>query len=239
MSATGLVLAFLVMGAGSCVQGMVGFGASLIAAPFLLLIDDRFVPGPITVASVGLNLVPIVAGRGGVVDREVRWAIAGLVPGTLVGGAILAALSTEVLSIVFAGLVMIAVALSLSGLHPRRTPRSLAAAGTASGVMGTVSGIGGPPIALVYQHEPAALLRATLPRFFLAGSLMSIVAIAASGHLGVDQIGPSIVLAAAAQAGWLVSKQLVHHVDGRSARPVVLALSVSAAAAVVVRQVLG
>jgi uncharacterized membrane protein YfcA len=239
MSVTALALAFLVMGAGSCVQGMVGFGASLIAAPFLVLIDDRFVPGPITVASVGLNLVPIIAGRGGAVDRQVRWAIAGLVPGTVAGGVVLATLSTDVLSIAFACLVVLAVGLSLSGLEPRRTPRSLAAAGAASGVMGTVSGIGGPPIALVYQPEPAALLRATLPRFFLAGSLLSIIAISASGRLGAEEIRPSIVLAIAAQVGWLVSKPLVRHVDGRSARPVVLALSVGAAVAVVIREIAG
>ena len=40
------------MGLGALVQGTVGFGQSLVAAPLLLLIDTRLVPGPLTVAEV-------------------------------------------------------------------------------------------------------------------------------------------------------------------------------------------
>jgi len=56
----------------------------------------------------------------------------------------------------------IAVLLSVSGLSLRRTDSNLVGAGVVSGFMGTVSGIGGPPIALVYHTS--------LPRYCAARS---------------------------------------------------------------------
>lgn len=44
------------MGVGCALQGAVGFGADLVAAPLLVLIDDRLVPGPTIVATGVLNL---------------------------------------------------------------------------------------------------------------------------------------------------------------------------------------
>ena len=238
MSPTTIALAAVVMAMGSCVQGAVGFGAALVAAPLLVLLDERFVPGPITVASIALNLALIVTRSDVLVDRRVAWAIAGLVPGTIVGGLVLAALPADGLSVAFAVIVVLAVVLSLSGLRLATEPRNLAGAGVVAGVMGTVSGIGGPPIALVYQHEPAALLRGTLPRFFLAGGVLSTVAIAGAGHLGGDEVVPSIVLVAAALAGSPLSGPVARHLDQRSARPAVLGLSVLAAVAVLLREAL-
>jgi len=147
-------------------------------------------------------------------------------------------LPADGLSVAFAVMVVLAVVLSLSGLRMATVPRNLAGAGVISGVMGTVSGIGGPPIALVYQHEPAALLRGTLPRYFLVGGLLSIVAIGRAGHLGGDEVVPSIVLVAAALAGSPLSGPVARHLDQRSARPVVLGLSVVAAVAVLIRELL-
>ena len=45
MDATGLLLAFVVMTLGASIQGVVGFGANLLAAPLLALIDPQLVPG--------------------------------------------------------------------------------------------------------------------------------------------------------------------------------------------------
>ena len=63
MTVTEAVLAALIFGAGAAVQGAVGFGANLVAAPLLVLLDDGFVPGPVIVASGVLNV--LLAWRSG------------------------------------------------------------------------------------------------------------------------------------------------------------------------------
>ena len=74
----------------------------------------------------------------------------------------------------FAVLVLLAVAVSIQGRRLAPPDRNLAGAGLASGFMGTISGIGGPPIALAYLGLDGPALRATLARYFLVGNLVAI-----------------------------------------------------------------
>jgi uncharacterized membrane protein YfcA len=239
MSPAGLVAAALVMALGACVQGVVGFGAALVSAPLLVLIDTDLVPGPITLSTLVLNIILIVMVRDDQqVDHAIRYAMAGLVPGAIAAGGALWVLDAEGLAVVFALLVFLAVALSISGLSVERTPRMLVAAGTLSGFMGTVSSIGGPPIALLYQRERALVLRSTLPRFFLVASVVAIVILVAVGRLGPTEVVQGLALLPGVALGVAIAPRLSGHVDRRSARPVVLGLSLVAATAVLVKELL-
>lgn len=228
-------LAALIFAAGAAVQGAVGFGANLVAAPLLVLLGEGFVPGPVTVASGLLNLLVVGRHGAGEVDPTVNTAIAGQVVGAIVAGAVLAALPADALSIVFAVLVLLAVAVTTAGRRLRPSRRNLAGAGVASGFMGTISGIGGPPIALAYLGLHGAALRATLARFFLVGNLVAIPTLMVVGQLGRDELGECLVLLPGAVVGFLTSGWLARHVDRATVRPIILGLSTAAALAVLVR----
>src|SRR5207237_853757 len=75
-----------------------------------------------------------------------RLSLLGLATATVCGAAALGAIRTEHLSKVFALLVLLAVALSVSGLRVQPTWPALFLGGGAAGVMGTMVGIHGPPI---------------------------------------------------------------------------------------------
>jgi len=229
------VLAAVVMAAGCALQGAVGFGANLVAAPLLLLLDERFVPGPTIVATGVLNLLVIRREGSSRVDPTVGTAIAGQVVGTLGAGAVLAVIADRPLSLLFAGLVLVAVVLSAAGWQLSKTRPILAGVGALSGFMGTVSGIGGPPIALVYQQSDGPTLRGTLARYFTVGNVVAIPTLIVAGHLGRDELVPIAVLVPGALAGYAASGWLAGHLDKRTARPIILVLSAAAAVAVLIR----
>lgn len=231
-----MLLALLVMGAGACLQGAVGFGSNLIAAPLLILIDESFVPAPIVIASIVLNILVMRREGRGSYDPKVNAAMIGQVPGAVVAGLVLASLPQRGLSLLFAAIVLIAVAVSAAGWHLRPTRRTLAGAGIAAGFMGTISGIGGPPIALVYQRADGPTLRATLSRFFLVGGFVSIAVLAVAGRVGTENIAAIAIVIPASVAGFLVSGPFARRLDKGSVRPVVLTLSALAAIAVLVRE---
>ena len=57
-------------------------------------------------------------------------------------------------------------------------------AGATSGVLGTATSIGGPPMALVWQNSSGPKLRGTMSGFFLVGSVLSIAVLAITGGVG-------------------------------------------------------
>ena len=92
--------------------------------------------------------------------------------------------SRDGFSLLFAGLILAAVALSLARWRVRPTRRSLLVAGTLSGLMGTVTTIGAPPMGIVYQHAPGARTRGTLNAFFALGALVSLGALTSGQDFG-------------------------------------------------------
>lgn len=235
MTSGQLLLACAVVTVGSLVQGTIGFGNALVSAPLLLLIQPSLVPGPFTIAGIALNLLMLSGDRGSA-DPRIRWAAVGLVPGTVVAGVALAIMSDHALAVTASSFVLVAVLLSAGGLTIVPGPGSLLVTGAVSGFMGTVSSVGGPPVALLYQRAGGPRLRATLARFFVVSSSLALVAIVAAGRLDGDQLRAGIAMLPGALAGWLVARRLVGRVDRLTMRPVVLSVSAISAALVLVRE---
>ena len=235
MTTTQIALALLVIFIGSAIQGSVGFGLSLFAAPLLVLIDPMLVPGPAIVGSSVLNLLVIRREPAPGAWLEMRRPIVAQVPGAVAGAAVLAAVAVDNLTIFFSLLILVAVGLSISGLHPRRTPRNLTIAGVASGFMGTAVGIGGPPLALLYQKATGPEIRGALSRYFLCASVMSLLVLAAFGQFTIDDVRTGILLIPAGVLGYLLSSRLIGRIDAGAVRLAVLGLSAASALGALIR----
>ena len=238
MTGEELAIVFVVMTIGAIIQGAVGFGMNLVAAPILLIIDPALIPGPILVAGLALNVMMVVRERehGGL--GSVGWALGGRVPGTVAATAALVVLSTDSLAVVFALLILLGCALSLGGLRVRRTPSTLVGAGVLSGFMGTAVGVGGPPLALVYQNETGAVLRGALARYFTVGGVISIGMLVGVRQFEPAALAASLLLVPGVIFGFFVSRRLNRLIDGPRTRIAVLALSAASAVFVLVREVL-
>lgn len=228
------VVALTIVSVGACAQGALGFGLGLLAAPVLALLDDDLVPGPLLIVALVLTVLVARRERGRLDVRTVGWAVVGRVPGSVVGAIAVVTLPADALVVVFAVLVLTGVALSIVGWDIRPTPLTLFAAGATSGAMGSVTSIGGPPMALVFQHRSGPELRATLALFFVFGSALSILLLALAGEIGTDDLGWAAVLLPAMLVGYQTSRLVGHHLDRGIMRPAVLAFSAAASVGLLV-----
>ena len=133
-----------------------GFGLGLLAIPVLIFFDLRFVPGPLLVAALTLHMLVLRRDRSGVDASGLTMLLSGRVLGTIPAALILASLPLDGMKLLLAGVVLAGAIMGALHSSPRPTRPALFTAGTASGFMATVAGLGGPPVALIYQHSPGA-----------------------------------------------------------------------------------
>jgi hypothetical protein len=233
-----LVILFVVFAVSAAVQGAVGYGMALIAAPIATLIEPELIPGPLTLAALVLIFLVAARDKQALDFRGLRWALAGMVPGTIIGSLILTRLPTKGLVTVFAFLVLVAVGLSIAGLKVKPHPPSLLVSGWFSGLMGVLATLSGPPIALVYQNTSGPRLRATMSAYFIAASAVSLSSQVAVGELGLYDLKLALVLVPGILAGFFVSASIVDFVDRGYTRLAIMTLSTAAALMILVRRLI-
>jgi len=230
-----LLIAMAAVFFAAIVQSTVGMGFGQVAAPVLLLIDPAFVPSAVIIMGGAVAVAGAVRGRHDVAGREIGLALTGHVLGAICAGHVLImAADPAAFSLVFAGLLLLAVGLSLTTWQVQLSPRNLLAAGTVSGFMGTITSVGAPPMGIVYQNAPGPHVRATLNAFFAVGTVISLAALALHGWLGLGDVILALTLAPALAAGAWVSRYLTDFVDRRF-RPLVLIVCTASALAIIVK----
>jgi hypothetical protein len=131
------------------------------------------------------------------------------------------------------------VALSVREAVVPRNRVTLVTAGVISGVTGTATSIGGPPVALLYQGEAGPRVRATLSAFFSAGNSLALAALGVSGHLPGRDILAGLVFTACAAAGFAAAAGLRRFLDAGRTRAAVLAAAGGSALVLIVHSILG
>jgi hypothetical protein len=238
LSWSDLAVASVAVIVGALVQGSVGFGLGMVAAPTLMLIDERMVPAPLLVASMILTVLMTHREWHAIDFPGLTWALGGRVAGVVAGATMLTLLSGDAIAIVFGALVLMAVGLTASGLHvvPRRA--TLVGAGALSGFMGTVSSIGGPPMALLYQHAAGPRIRGTLSVFFVLGTGLSLLALWFIGRLGAAELALAAALVPGTVLGFALSGRARRVLDGGYTRRAVLSVAAAAGLLVLLRSVI-
>lgn len=235
MSLLAWLVATVAMFSGALVQGSIGFGLNMVAAPILVLLDPHFVPVPVIMVAFVLNCLLVPRHRHPHTWSTMRWPMIGALPAMVAGAAAVAVVSTRVLSIAFGVILLAAVALTASGRRLTHSTRNLVLAGGISGFMGTTTGVGGPPMALLFAHHPGPQLRASLLRFFLFTSVMALVLLAIFGQIRTSDLGLTARLLPGALAGYLVAPKVTQALDKGYVRHAVLVVCTVSAVLVLVK----
>nr|WP_198926437.1 sulfite exporter TauE/SafE family protein [Vibrio rumoiensis] len=198
---------------GSFVQSAIGFGLAIVAAPLLFLVSPDYVPAPIVMMALFNSFFNAYKYRKNIAIGGLKMAIYGRIPGSIAGGVLLLYVSSSILSLWLGGMVLIAVLISLLPIRFEPTSGRMAAAGFFSGFMGTSSSIGGPPMALILQHQDAHSLRGNLAAFFVFSSTMSLIVLYFIGHLTWNHVLLTMPLLPMGWLGYVAAQVVVKYVS--------------------------
>ncbi len=230
-----LLVAFLVTIVGAWVQGSLGLGFAIVTVPLLGLLDHRLVPVPQMLVVVPLTVGMAWRERHALEWKSMGWVLAGRIPGAVLGIALVKLASQSVLDIGIGVSVLGAALILATRGQPRRTPLLEFSAGTASGVSGMVSAIGGPPVALLYRKEQGATVRANLAGIFTIGVIITLFTRASAGEIAARDLEVAAALLPALLIGLALSHRTRGWVEGPWLRSGVLTLSVIAGSGLILR----
>jgi uncharacterized membrane protein YfcA len=230
-----LVYIFIITTLGATLQGSLGLGLGFVAVPLLAIIDTRFLPGPLILAALVLTILLAYRDHEAIQFKGIAWVLVGRVIGTLIGIQLLILIPEKNLSLTFAGMVILGVLLSISGLRIRLNAKNLLGSGTLSGLMATTAAIGGPPLALIYQYLKGPALRGTLSSIFVFGAIISVLALASAGYFGLVELKLSFILIPGILVGFVISKYTARILDKGFIRPAILTFSLASGLLLIIK----
>jgi len=222
---------------GATVQASIGIGVGMVASPVLAFADSDFIPATIVMSVLPLTFAVAWVDRTHVDRRGVGFALIGRVPGVIAGALVVSALSDRVVAMMVAASVMFAVVVSITSKRFRPTDKSLMVAGLASGFTGTTTGVGGPPMALTYQHADPATMRSTISAYFAVGAFLSMGALALAGEIGERQVKLAAMMVPAIVLGLVTARILQQRLQPSSIRPAVLVVCTATSIALVIQSI--
>ncbi|MFH8974317.1 sulfite exporter TauE/SafE family protein [Streptomyces sp. NPDC017890] len=222
MSWLPLVVLALTVAVAAFVQGSSGLGFALIVAPVAGILAPQLVPVFVLASMIPLNLYVAWRERASLDLRGAGWITGARLAATPAGLALLRLIPERSLGVFVGVATVLAAVVSLAA--PVFTPGRAAyvGAGAVTGLTETATGVGGPPLALVYQHRTPAELRSTVAACFLVGEVASLALLFAAGRGQVPELGWAFALLPAIAAGAWLSRLVHHRLDARRMRLCVL-----------------
>nr|WP_245398756.1 sulfite exporter TauE/SafE family protein [Oceaniglobus trochenteri] len=208
------------------VQGAIGIGFALIVAPIIGLTRPDLLPVTLLILMLPLNSHVAWRERAHVDWDGAKWITVGRFAGTFAGLWLLAALSAGQLDLAVGWFTILAAGAALVArpFDPNR-PTSLGV-GLFTGITETSTGIGGPPLALLYQHASGPVLRSTVAVCFLVGEVISLAVLAFAGRIGADQLLAALYLCPAVLVGSGLSRLTHSRIGGPGLRLAVLVFAI-------------
>ncbi|MEO0329100.1 MAG: sulfite exporter TauE/SafE family protein, partial [Pseudomonadota bacterium] len=195
LTTTEIMLCSAVILVAAVLQLSAGMGFGMIASPLLAFIKPELVPGMILCMGLTVSLTGAWRERQNIAISELKSGIGGRIVGSLIAFVILLLIpNIDVFQIVFGCIMFVAIALAASGLEITFSERKLFNLSILSGLMGTITAVGAPPMALIYHNRPPKIVRPTLNAFFGSACILGLTSLAFSGWLTLEVIIISLIL---------------------------------------------
>lgn len=220
-----LLIVFFIVMLGAIVQGSTSMGFAITAAPILMIINPSFVPVPTLLGGFTLSVYLLIRERKSIIFKGLGYSIFGRILGAIVAAYIIVIISPTYFSLVFGGLILLAVFFSLMKGNWEINQPKLFLAGFMSGIMGTLASIGSPPMGLLYQHQKAQVIRGTLSAFFTLGTIISLVSLSIVGKFSMVEVKLFLWMLPAFTLGFWLSKFVTTFLDKGYTRWAILAIS--------------
>lgn len=233
------LIANCVVALSSFVHTSTGMVFAMIAAPLLALISIEFVPGPMLLVNLFLSVFMLREGRSHVARREIAILCPTILVGTFIGVAILTRISRDTIGILFACLILLAVAITVLAKAQPLITRNLTIGGVFVGIMGSTAGIPGAPLVVLYQNEDIKKTRPTMALVFTFSFATSLLALSYGGAFNFKLAIDGLILLPGLIFGFIFGKWVRQFMTKAIGRTLMLSIASIGSVLLLVKSALG
>lgn len=224
---------------GATVQGLVGLGIGLVGAPVTAILAPELMPGFMLWIALILPIATLLRNHAEIDWRGLAWSMPARVPGTMIGVVVVATVTERQFGVVIGLVVLAAVFTTWRAVTVPIRPATLLGAGIVSGITGTATSIGGPPLAILYQRRPPTQIRNTLAVYFIAGAAFSLIGLGLTGQLALRELILAALMVPLLFIGLALASVLARRLHPHRIRGAILIVCALSGASLVVRSLIG
>lgn len=209
-------IASLIVLFASSLQAATGFGFSVMATPFLLLVFEAHTAIQVNIILSLLISVVMVPRIGSTIDKLLLFRlIKGAVIGAPIGLGVFVFVDANILKIVTSVLILFLTGLLVFKVTIKQTPLKDNTAGGLSGILTASLGMPGPPLLLYFAgaNMDKSVLRSTTLAFFLFIYAASLLLQILSGSSNAVTWLTALALAPVAGLGILLGQLLFRYIN--------------------------
>lgn len=190
----------------SILQVSIGMGFGMLASPLIALIKPELVPGAILVMGLFVAFTGAWRERMNISIDELKLGIGGRIVGCIIAFFLLLIIpDLESFFIVFGVIMLLAIAMTVFGRKIEFSYKSLFNLSIVSGLMGVITAVGAPPMAIIYHDRDPAIVRPTLNVFFFSSCVLGLISLGISGWVSVPHFVAALLFIPAMFVGILIS----------------------------------
>lgn len=198
-----IVIAIII---GAITQSAVGIGFG-ISGSLIILVEPTMIPQCIVLMGTVLAFSNAFLSFNDILKKDLFFAFSGRIIGTFISiPLIIYTIGTNNFLIIFGLLLLITVGISAKKWSFKANMKNVSIAGACSGFMGTLTGIGGPPMGIVYQNSKSTNVVATLNMFFGVGALFSVIILTYIELITLKDVFKSLLLLPAVIVGIIIGR---------------------------------
>ena len=192
---------------GAITQSAIGIGFG-IPGCIILLFDPSLIPTSIVLMGTFVAFSNAFLSFKQIIKKDLIYSLTGRVVGTLIAAPIIMiTVGTKYFMFIFGFMLLFIIPLSFFKWNIQASIKNVSIAGLFSGFLGTLTGVGGPPMGIVYQNSNSSRVVPTLNMFFGFGALFSVIVLWNIGLLNMIIAIKCLLLSPSVAIGIMLGRQ--------------------------------
>ena len=161
---------------GAFLQTITGIGLAIIAVTLLFFLQPEYIPSSILIIATTLSVLNAFRFFSDINKKALILAIMGRIPGIFIAILLFQQFNNFVINIFIGSFIIFYSFLDFFRLQQLSWKKTIIG-GFFSGITGTLSGIGGPPLGIVLKNLPQKSFISTIACYFIFGNSLSLGAL--------------------------------------------------------------